>query len=58
MRVVILKATFLEKVKVDKEKTHITISLGKGKVDQEDVVFFKCGPVSEELLSLSSKVPA
>ena len=39
MRVVILKAIFLGKVKVDEEKTHITVSLGKGEVDQQDVVF-------------------
>ena len=39
MRVVILKAIFLGKVKVDEEKTHITVSLEKGKVDQQDVVF-------------------
>ena len=39
MGVVILKAIFLGKVKVDNEKTHITVSLEKGKVDQQDVVF-------------------
>ena len=39
MRVVILKAIFLGKAKVDKEKTHITVSLGKGEVDQQYVGF-------------------
>ena len=60
VRVVILKAIFLGKVKVDKEKANITVHLGKGEVDQQYVIcwVFKCGPVSEELLSLSLKVPA
>ena len=39
MRVVILKAIFLGKVKVDKEKANITDHLGKGEVDQQYVGF-------------------
>ena len=37
--VVILKAIFLGKVKVHKEKANITVHLGKGKVDQQYVGF-------------------
>ena len=39
MRVVILKAIFLGKVKVDKEKANITVHLGKEEVDQQYVGF-------------------
>ena len=39
MCVVILKAIFLGKVKVDEEKTNNTTHLGKGKADQQYVVF-------------------
>ena len=39
MGVVILKAIFLGKVKVHKEKANITVHLGKGKVDQQYVGF-------------------
>ena len=37
--VVILKAIFLGKVKVHKEKANITVHLGKGEVDQQYVGF-------------------
>lgn len=39
MGVVILKAIFLGKVKVHKEKANITVHLGKGEVDQQYVGF-------------------